>query len=136
MEASGKRPSAHLLTCIFKGVIRKPGTRLHEVFSEVESTVINTVQLSLSEQSQAERAEIQQLYPDENLPESLPAYEFEEFTPMERLNIVRMISKKYQGTKEYEEFSHEIDEEEKRQELKAKQVRENVMQSHLRFKQS
>lgn len=127
--------SEHLLTFIFKGVIRKPGTRLREVYSQVESTVMQTVELSLSEQSLAERDEVRRQYPDEALPESLPPYEFEEFEPMDVMDIARMYGKKYRGIKEYEEFSHEIDEEEKRQKRKAKEIREKVMQSHLRFKQ-
>src|SRR5690554_811350 len=128
----------HLLTVRFDQVIRKKRTRLAEVYQTIIDKVMNSFEVQLSSDAQAQQRAAKENYPDETLSESLPPYEFEEIELLERLELINLVSEEnnHDFSIPDDVFEAQVQQKNHNQQQLAKKIKERTLASHLRFKQT
>src|SRR5690606_21255371 len=126
----------HLLTVRFDQVIRKKRTRLAEVYQTIIDKVMNSFEVQLSSDAQAQQRVAKENYPDETLSESLPPYEFETFEPDNEYELMSKISAQHNFELQHEEVKRLWEAEKQRQREVVNDTRTRVIASHLHFRDS
>src|SRR5690606_17670322 len=126
----------HLLTVRFDQVIRKKRTRLAEVYQTIIDKVMNSFEVKLSPDAQAQQRLAKETYPHEALSASLPPYEFEEIELLERLELINLVSEEndHDFSIPDDVFEAQVQQKNRNQLQLAKEIKERTLASHLRFK--
>lgn len=124
----------HLLTVRFDQVIRKKRTRLAEVYQKIIEQVMNSFEIQLSLDAQAQQELIRTTHPEEQLSETLPPYVFEEYEVDNEYDLIDEIGAQHNFELPHEEVKRLWEIEKKRQRQMQKETRVRVIESHLRFK--
>lgn len=128
----------HLLTVRFDQVIRKKRTRLAEVYQKIIDQVMNSFEIDLSPDAKSQQTKIQVQYPNERLNERLPPYDFEDFDLLERLELINLVSAENNHDLSIPDniFEAQVQKKDREQKQRAKDIKERILASHLRFKAS
>lgn len=126
----------HLLTVRFDQVIRKRRTRLAEVYQNIINKVMSSFEIQLSSDAQAQLDGVTANFPNETLSETLPPYIFEEVEILERLELINQVSAEnnHDFSIPDDVFEAQVQEKDRDQKRKAKNIKEKILASHLRFK--
>jgi len=127
----------HLLTVRFDQVIRKKRTRLAEVYQNIINKVMSSFEIQLSSDSQSQLDAIKRNFPCETLSETLPPYEFEEIDILGRLDLINQVSAEnnHDFSIPDDVFEEQVQKKDRDQKRKAKDIKEKILASHLRFKE-
>ena len=126
----------HLLTVRFKEGIGRKRTRLAEVYQSIIEMIMNSFEIQLSSDAQSQQEYIRKKFPDERLSKTLPPYEFEEVELLERLELINQVSgeNNHDLTISDDIFENMVQQKDREQKRRAKETKERVLDSHLRFK--
>src|SRR5690606_14272307 len=126
----------HLLTVRYDQVISKKRTRLAETYQNIIKLVMNSFTIQLSQDAQAQQAAVKAQHPDERLSEFLPPYEFETVDLLERLELINLVSEENNHDMSISDdvFVAQVQQKDRDQKQQAKNVKEQILKSHLRFK--
>lgn len=127
----------HLLTVRFDQVIRKKRTRLAEVYQNIINKIMSSFEIQLSSDAQSQLDAVKANFPDETLNETLPPYEFEEVDILERLDLINQVSAENNHDLSIPDdvFEAQVQKKDRDQKRKAKDIKEKILASHLRFKE-
>ena len=126
----------HLLTVRFDQVIRKKRTRLAEIYEIIIDQVMISFDIHLSPDAQSQQDYIRKNFPNEQLSENLPPYEFDEIELLERLELINRVSAEnnHDLTIPDDVFEGMVQQKDSEQKRRAKETKKRVLESHLRFK--
>jgi hypothetical protein len=127
----------HLLSVVFRFIYYSDSEIARKKCLALMDTIMASFRLTLSEDAIRQKNEVEKLYPYEKISAHLPPYEFE---------TVKVLSEWEIADKVGEQLNHDFPDgfkqleklcaiEEAKQELKIKEVREHVLESHMRFEE-
>lgn len=126
----------HMFTVCFNQTITKRRTRLPQIYQAIINQVMSSFEIQLSSDAQSQRDYIKTNYPDEQLSEALSPYEFEEVEILERLELINQVSAEnnHDFSIPDDVFEAQVQGKDRDQKRKAKNIKEHILASHLRFK--
>lgn len=128
----------HMLCMYFTQVTRKEVNGLTDAFKKLRDTVMQSTEITLSEESTKQKMEVEKAFPNQQYSESLPPYEYELMPFPDEQDIMRAYVQEhgadFVNSMPYKKYSRTIDKLFKLEKEKYYAQVDQILESHLRFK--